>query len=63
MKARKKEIRRESAEKYSVKPRLRIVGAEIQSRKRMQKIVDGKDASAAAAELLHFLQTEAKVVA
>lgn len=62
MKARKKEIRRESAEAFGAKSKVKISGAEIQSRKRLNKIVDGADAAGSAAQLVQFLRNEAKVI-
>lgn len=62
MKARKKEIRRESLESLGVKSRARVVNAEIQSRKRLNTMVEGSDAPAAAAQLVNFLRNEAKVI-
>ena len=61
MKARKKEIRRESVETLGAKNKVRVVGAEIQLRKRLQIIVDGKQPDAAT-RLADFLRNEAKVV-
>ena len=63
MKAKKKELRKESLDQYGVQPRVRTVNAEIQTRARLNKMIDGKDPQAAAAELLNLLRNEAKVIA
>ena len=63
MKAKKKELRKDSLEQYGVQPRVRTVNAEIQTRARLNKMIDGKDPQAAAAELLNLLRNEAKVIA
>ncbi len=62
MKSRKKEIRRETLDASGVKTRLKIVGAEIQTKERIHKILDGKDAVAAATQLVELLRKEAKVI-
>jgi electron transfer flavoprotein beta subunit len=62
MKARKKEIRVEPADKYAVISKLKIAGAEIQVRRRLHKIIQGSEPAAAAAELAQFLRNEAKVI-
>jgi electron transfer flavoprotein beta subunit len=63
MKAKKKELRKDSLQTYNVQPKVRIVQIEIQTRARLNKIVDGKDPQAAAKQLLDFLRDEAKVLA
>ncbi|PYE56616.1 electron transfer flavoprotein subunit beta/FixA family protein [Deinococcus yavapaiensis] len=63
MKAKKKELRKDTLEQYGVQPLARVVGAEIQARARLGKVIDGKDAQAAAAQLLELLRSEAKVLA
>jgi electron transfer flavoprotein beta subunit len=63
MKAKKKELRRDSVETYAVKPRLKQLGAEVQLLKRLRLIIDGKDPDAAAAELVSKLRNEARVIA
>ncbi len=62
MKAKKKELRKDSLDQYGVTPMVRSVGAEIQARARLNKVIDGKDPQAAAAQLLELLRTEAKVL-
>ena len=63
MKAKKKELRKDNLDTYGVQPRVRTVNAEIQTRARLNKMIDGKDPQAAAAELLNLLRNEAKVIA
>ena len=63
MRAKKKELRVEHLESFQVEPKLKVVGAEIQVKTRLHKILDGKDASAAAAELVGLLREEAQVIA
>ncbi|WP_425148198.1 electron transfer flavoprotein subunit beta/FixA family protein [Deinococcus sp.] len=62
MKAKKKELRKESLDSYGVKAGVQFVSAEIQSRARLNRMIDGKDPQAAAQELLGLLQNEAKVL-
>ena len=63
MKAKKKELRKDSLDQYGVQAKTRSVNAEIQTRARLTKMIDGKDPQAAAAELLNLLRNEAKVIA
>ncbi|AFD26058.1 electron transfer flavoprotein subunit beta/FixA family protein [Deinococcus gobiensis] len=63
MKAKKKELRKDSLETYGVQPRVRTVNAEIQTRARLNRMIDGKDPQAAAEQLLELLRSEAKVLA
>jgi len=63
MKAKKKELRKDTLDQYGVTPKVRVVGAEIQARQRLNRVIDGKDAQAAAAQLLELLRNEAKVIA
>jgi electron transfer flavoprotein beta subunit len=62
MKAKKKELKRETLESFGVLPKLKLVSAEVQVKGRLGKILDGKDAPAAAAELVNFLRNEARVI-
>lgn len=62
MKAKRKELRKDSLEQYGVSPKVRVVGAEIQTRARANRMIDGKDPQAAAAQLIELLRTEAKVL-
>jgi electron transfer flavoprotein beta subunit len=63
LKAKKKEMRSETLEQFQVQPMLKVTGEEIQVKARLRKILDGKDAPAAAAELLQLLRNEARVIA
>ena len=63
MKSKKKELRKESLDQFNVTPKLKFVSAEIQAKTRLNKILDGKDAPAAAAQLVNLLRNEAKVIA
>lgn len=62
MKSKKKELRKESLEQFGVTPNLQFTGAEIQVKNRINKILDGKDAQAAAAQLVELLRNEARVI-
>jgi len=63
MKAKKKELRKETLDTYGVQPTVRVVNSEIQTRARLNKMIDGKDPQAAAEQLLDLLRNEAKVLA
>lgn len=63
MKSRKKEVRKETLDSFGVTPKLQVAGAEIQVKERLKKILDGKDAPAAAAQLISLLRQEARVIA
>ena len=63
MKAKKKELRVEPLEKFKVVPKLKIVGSQVQVKARRHKILDGKDAAAAAGELVRLLRNEAGAIA
>lgn len=63
MRAKKKEIRTEPLEQFHAAPMLRVTGNEIQVKTRLKNILDGKDASAAAKELVYLLREEARVIA
>lgn len=63
MRAKKKEIRVELLEQFAATPLLRVTGNEVQVKTRLKKILDGKDAPAAAKELVHLLREEARVIA
>ncbi len=62
MKAKKKELRKDDLATYGAQARVKFVGAEIQTRARLNKIIDGKDPQAAAAQLIDLLRNEAKVI-
>jgi len=63
MKSKKKELRKESLDQFDVALKLNFVSAEIQVKNRLNKILDGKDAPAAAAQLVHLLRNEVRVIA
>lgn len=63
MKAKKKELMRESSESFAVVPRLKLLSAEVQFKQRLNRMIDGKDATAAAKQLVDLLRDEAKVIA
>jgi electron transfer flavoprotein beta subunit len=62
MKAKKKELRRVPLADYGVSAKLKVVGVEVQVKERRRKIIDGKDAPAAAAQLVNLLRHEAGVI-
>jgi len=62
MKAKKKEMRKESLEAYGAAPKVQRLSSEIQARARLNRVIDGKDPQAAAAQLLELLRNEAKVL-
>lgn len=63
MKARKKELKTDALERFQVSPTVRVVSAGIQVKARLKKVLDGKDAQSAAAQLVDFLRNEARVIA
>jgi electron transfer flavoprotein beta subunit len=63
MKAKKKELRKEGLEQFNVTTDLKFMGAEIQVKSRLNKILDGKDVQGAAAQLVDLLRNEARVIA
>jgi len=63
LKAKKKELRIEPLERYQVTPKVRLAGEAIQVKERRKKILDGKDAPAAASQLVELLRNEARVIA
>lgn len=63
MRSKKKEIRRETLEGFGVVPKLMVRGVEIQVKERLRKILDGRDAVSAAAQLVTMLREEAGVIA
>jgi electron transfer flavoprotein beta subunit len=63
MKAKKKELRKEAIEQFGVTANLKFIRAEIQVKNRINKILDGKDTQAAAAQLVGLLRHEARVIA
>jgi electron transfer flavoprotein beta subunit len=63
MKAKKKELLREPLESFGISTRVRLVRAELQVKERRRTVIDGKDTSAAATQLVDLLRSEAKVIA
>ena len=63
MRAKKKELRVEPLEQFNTAPKLNIVGSGVQVKARRHKILDGKDAAAAAQELVLLLRNEAGAIA
>ena len=62
MKAKKKELRRDSVDMYAVTPRLKVLDTEVQVKQRGRKMISAKDIPAAATELVHLLRTEARIL-
>lgn len=62
MKAKKKELRRDALDLYGVRPKLKVLGAEVQVQERRRTMLDGKDAEQAARQLAQLLREEAKVI-
>ena len=62
MKARKKELRRDALATYDVSPKLRFVSAEVKVKERQRHMLDGKDATQAANQLVDLLRNEARVI-
>ncbi len=63
MKAKKKELRKETLEHFDITPNVTFLGAEIQVKNRQNKILDGKDVPAAASQLVDLLRNQAGVIA
>ena len=63
MKSKKKELKRESLDSFGVSPKLKLISAQVQVKERRRSIIDGKDATAAAGQLVDLLRNEAKVIA
>ena len=62
MKAKRKELRRVPIEDFGVTARLTILSTGVQVKERRRKMIDGKDAAVAAAELVGLLRNEARVI-
>jgi electron transfer flavoprotein beta subunit len=62
MKAKRKELRREALDSFNVKPKLKVLCAEVQVRARLRTMIDGKDAAAAGAQLVDLLRNQARVI-
>ena len=63
MRAKKKSLAVETLEQFGAAPRVKIVGQEVQVKERLRRVLDGKDATAAAGELVQLLRHEARVIA
>jgi len=63
MRAKKKELRVETLEQFNITPKLKVIGNEVQVKARLRKILDGKDAPAAAGELVQLLRNQAGCIA
>ena len=62
MKAKRKEMRRDALASYGVTPMLKYLSSQVQVKARRRTIIDGKDATAAANELVELLRNEARVI-
>ena len=62
MKAKRKELRRDSLASYDVQSKLRYVTARVQVKERRRKILDGKDVEGAVKQLAEWLQNEPRVI-
>ncbi len=62
MKAKRKEMRRDSIGTYNVQPKLQYLNSEVQVQQRRRTILDGKDVPAAAQQLVGLLRNEARVI-
>ena len=62
MKAKRKELRRDSLDSFGVTSKMKVLGAEVQIRDRKRRMLDGKDASGAAVQLVDLLRNEARVI-
>jgi electron transfer flavoprotein beta subunit len=62
MKSKKKVIRKDTLEAYNVSPKVKLQGVAVQLKERRKNILDGKDAQAAAAQLVWSLRQEARVI-
>jgi electron transfer flavoprotein beta subunit len=62
MKSKKKEVRRLPLDGFGVSAKLKVVGIEVQVKERRKKMLDGKNAGAAAAQLVDLLRNDARVI-
>ena len=62
MKAKRKELRRDSLDSFAVTSKLKVLGVGVQVRERRRRLLDGKDANGAAVQLIHLLRNEARVI-
>jgi electron transfer flavoprotein beta subunit len=63
MKAKKKELRKDSLDRFGVQPRVKVLSESVQVKERLNKMLDAKDLPAAAAQLVNLLRNEARVIA
>ncbi len=63
MKAKKKETRKETLDRFEAVSTVVFEGAAIQEKARLNRILDGKDVQGSAARLVELLRTEARVIA
>ena len=62
MKAKKKELRQESLNRFQAVSKVQRISSEIQVKPRMKKILDGKDVETAASQFVEFLRNQARVI-
>ena len=62
MKAKRKEMKKLPLDGFGVTAKLKVLSTEVQVKERKRKILDGKDAAAAAAQLVNLLRNEARVI-
>ncbi len=62
MKARRKELRRDSLDSFAVTSKLKVLGVGVQVKERRRRLLDGKDANGAAVQLVDLLRNEAGVL-
>lgn len=62
MKAKRKELRRDTLASYAVKPKSRVLHSDVQLKERRHQMLDGKDAGTAAKQLVDLLRNEARVI-
>jgi electron transfer flavoprotein beta subunit len=62
MKAKRKEMKKLPLEGFGVTAKLKVLSTEVQVKERKRKILDGKDAAVAAAQLVDLLRNEARVI-
>ena len=62
MKAKRKELRKQTVAEFGVVPRLKVLSTEVQVKARQRKMLDGKDPAAAATQLVQLLRNEARVI-
>jgi electron transfer flavoprotein beta subunit len=63
MKAKRKELRRETFERFNVTAKLNVLSADIQLKQRARKILDGKkDVDVAVSQLVDLLRNEARII-